>query len=169
MYINFVRTALGLRNKRNIYKKEVIIEDPDYVRDAGRLIHISDEIEGYSNTHNLLKAPNPIRVFFREGDDRRIRDINEELEEVIEDLSNTRDRIILNELNNYPLIATHAHTRPFRRKAFNIITGLVLPLGVFFYLRMWRFRLRLLGDLRVIRRTNEAVVKRIEEAFSEKG
>lgn len=169
MYINFVRTALGLRNKRNIYKKEVIIEDPDYARDAGRLIHISDEIEGYSNMHNLLKAPNPIRVFFREGDDRRIRDINEELEKVIEDLSNTRDRIILNELNNYPLIATHAHTRPFRRKAFNIITGLVLPLGVFFYLRMWRFRLRLLGDLRVIRRTNEAVVKRIEEAFSEKG
>lgn len=163
LYVGIVRTALGLRDKRNIYKKEVIIEDPDYARDAESLNVISEEIEEYSHTHNLLKAPNPIKVFFREGDDRRIRDINEELERVIEDLSNTRDRVILNELNNYPLIATHAHTRPFRRKALNIITGLVIPLGVFFYLRMWRFRLRLLGDLRTIKRTNEAVTKRIEE------
>ena len=58
-------------------------------------------------------------------------------------------------------MATHAHTRPFRRKWLNIITGLFLPTGVFFYLRMCRFRLRLRKDLYMILDTNQQVAKRI--------
>jgi len=34
---------------------------------------------------------------------------------------------------------------------------------VFLYLRMWRFRLRLLRDLKVVKATNDAMLKRIEE------
>ena len=98
-----------------------------------------------------------------EGDDRRIREISVELEAVIEDLSNTRDKVILTELNRYPIMATHAHTRPFRNKWLNATVGILLPLGVFFYLRMLRFRLRLLRDLRVVRAANDALVARIAE------
>ena len=112
----------------------------------------------YSKEHKLLRWPNPISVFFREGDDHEIENINEVLEETIEDLSYTRDKLILTELNHYPIIATHAHTRPFRRKWLNIVTGLVLPLGIFFYFRMIRFRLRLYKDLHTIRQTSEAII-----------
>ena len=58
---------------------------------------------------------------------------------------------------------THAHTRPFAKKWMNVVTGLILPLGVFFYLRMWRFRLRLYKDLHDIRQTNDKVIPRIIE------
>ncbi len=163
VYASLFRRLLGLRTKRHIYRKEVVIDDPDYAGDAARLEKMTADVTGYSQEHSLLKAPNPIAVFFRDGDDQYIRGISEELESVIDDLANTRDRIILNELNNYPVLATHAHTRPFRRKSLNIITGLILPLGLFFYLRMWRFRLRLMGDLRVIKRTNTAIVERIRK------
>lgn len=163
VYVELFRKLLGLRTKRNIYKKEVVINDPDYVGDIGRLEQMTADITEYSHEHNLLKVPNPIRVFFREGDDQYIKGISEELESVIEDLANTRDKVVLNELNKYPVLATNAHTRPFRRRALNIATGLILPLGIFFYLRMWRFRLRLLGDLRVIKRTNTAIVERIKK------
>ncbi len=162
LYRNVVYGALGIRTKRHIYKKEVIINDPDYAADVQALGRITEEVAEYSEEHRLLRAPNPIKVFFRQGDDRRIREINEELESVIEDLSNSKDGIVLAELNNYPIIATHAHTRPFRRRALNIVTGVVLPLGLFFYLRMWRFRLRLSRDLKTIRQTNERITKRIE-------
>lgn len=163
LYRNMVVRMLGLRMKRHIYMKEVIINDPDYARDAEMLERISADVTEYSREHNLLKAPSPIKVFFREGDDQYVRGINEELENVIEDLSNTKDMIILNELNNYPIMATHAHTRPFRSRTLNAITGIILPVGLFFYLRMWRFRLRLLGDLKTIKRTDEAIVARIRE------
>lgn len=163
LYINIISSMLGLRTKRHLYRKEVIINDPDYAADAAMLERISREVEEYSQEHNLLHAPNPIKVFFRNGDDRRIREINEELEAVIEDLSNTRDKVVMNELNNYPVLATHAHTRPFRRRGLNIITGIILPAGLFFYLRMCRFRLRLMRDLKVIMKTNGAIVERIRE------
>ena len=163
VYKTFFRKMFGLRNKRHIFKKEVIINDPEYISDAQRLERISADIVDYSHRHSLLKAPNPIKVFFQEGDDRQIRDINEELETVIDDLSNTTDKAILTYLNRYPVIATHAHTRPFRRRWLNAVTGILLPVGLFFYLRMWRFRLRLLRDLRVIRATNEDICRRIGE------
>lgn len=162
LYRSMACAVLGIRTKRHIYKKEVIINDPNYTADAAILGRITAEVAEYSEEHRLLRAPNPIKVFFRQGDDQRIRQINEELESVIEDLSNSRDGIVLAELNNYPVIATHAHTRPFRSRALNIVTGVVLPVGVFFYLRMWRFRLRLSRDLKAIRQTNGRIVKRIE-------
>lgn len=163
LYKNIIFSMLGLRTKRHIYKKEVIINDPDYSTDARMLEKICRDVTEYSKQHNLLYAPNPIKVFFRQGDDQSIKGINEELERVIEDLSNTKDKIIINELNNYPIIATHAHTRPFRKKWMNIITGVILPIGIFFYIRMWRFRLRLLRDLKTIRNTNERIIERINE------
>lgn len=163
LYINIIHTIFGIRTKRNITKKEVIINDPDYAGDTIRLRDISEKVSGYSAEHNLLKAPNPIKVFFHEGDDQQIKLISAELEEVIEDLSNTKDNIILNELNNYPVMATHAHTRPFRNKWLNIATGVIIPLGIFFYLRMCRFRLRLMRDLKAVRRTNTAITERIRQ------
>ena len=58
---------------------------------------------------------------------------------------------------------TRAHTRPFNRKWMNIITAIILPLGVFFYLRMWRFRLRLYKDLHDIRQTNNKIIPKVIE------
>ena len=163
MYKNILFKMLGIRSKRHVYKKEVIINDPDYIKDAEELMRICRDIKQYSHEHSLIKAPNPIKVFFRPGDDQVIEGINERLEAVIEDLSNTKDKTILNELNALPIIATHAHTRPFVRKWMNVVTGVILPLGVFFYLRMWRFRLRLLRDLRNIIAASENIIRRVEE------
>ena len=165
LYKQILLRVLGLRGKRHISSKEVIIEDPIYQADLYHLLRINKEIEQYHSEHQLLKLPNPIKVFFRPGDDQTIRRINDELEEVIEDLSNTRDRGILTYLNRYPLVATHAHTRPFHQKWLNIITGLVLPVGLFFYLRMCRFRLRLRKDLATISQTNQLMAQRIVELY----
>ena len=162
-YRSLLYTLLGIRTKRHLTKKEVVINDPQYARDATLLEQMNTDIDSYSTHHHLLKAPNPVKVFFRPGDDHRIQEISEQLEEVIEDLQNTKDKVLISMLNRYPVMATHAHTRPFRQKWLNIITGLCLPVGVFFYFRMWRFRLRLLKDLRVVKQTNQAVVERIAQ------
>ena len=166
LYKSLVMRMLGLRQKRPTIGKEVIIETPDYTEDAVRLRQITEDIEQYTLEHSLRRWPNPIKVFFRPGDDKTISQISERLEEVIEDLSNTRDKIILNEVNTYPILATHAHTRPFRQKWMNIITGLVVPAGIFFYLRMLRFRLRLHRDLKVICKANRTITERIDTKFA---
>ena len=54
-------------------------------------------------------------VFFRYEPDHAIAGIYEQLEKVIEDLSNSRDRTIINHLSMYPVMSERAHTRPFER------------------------------------------------------
>ena len=163
LYKNIAMRMLGMRTKRNIVRKEVIIEDPKYAEDRQMLAQINEEVIRYHHEHKLLHWPNPIKVFFRPGDDHEIEAINEKLEAVVEDLSYSTDRQILNELNHIPVMATHAHTRPFTRTWMNIITGLILPLGLFFYFRMLRFRFRLYRDLKNLRHASDAIIARIDE------
>ena len=161
LYKELAMQILGLRTKRHITRKEVIIEDPKYLMDAEMLQNISIEVDKYSVDHKLLRWPNPIKVFFRPGDDHEIENINNVLETAIEDLSYTKDNYVLTKLNQYPIIATHAHTRPFQRKWLNVVTGLFLPTGIFFYFRMIRFRFRLYKDLQHILRINQKLIPRV--------
>ena len=162
-YRNLFMKLLGLRMKRSVSRKEVIINDPAYEDDARELERINVEITDYAREHNLLLAPNVVKVFFKYSPDHTIEDIDGRMETVIEDLSNTKDKQLLALLNDYPFMAVKAHTRPFERKWLNIAAAVVVPVGVFLYLRMWRFRLRLLHDLKVVKQTNDAIIRRVGE------
>lgn len=168
MYRDFFRRLFGLRVKRPIYRKEVVINDPDYAADLERLNAITADIEQYSMTHRLRHAPSWVRVFFKYEPDHEIERINDELEAVIEDLSNSRDRTIVNHLSAYPVMSVKAHTRPFERPWLNVVSALVVPLGFTLYFRMWRFRLRLWRDLRTVKTENEIVTERIRAVMAAK-
>ena len=162
VYKEAFRKMFGLRLKRaTITSKEVIINDPAYVQDAETLRIMNTQIENYARVHNLKSPPNVIKAFFKYQPDHEIEELSKELETVIEDLSNTRDKYILSYINRYPILSVKAHTRPFERRWKNVIAAIIIPAGLFFYCRMWRFRLRLNHDLRVVYKTNESVIERI--------
>lgn len=162
LYTDIFRRFFGLRVKRPIYRKEVVINDPNYAADLERLESITSEIDLYSQSHRLKHAPNWIKVFFRYEPDHKIEAINEELEAVIEDLSNSRDRTIVNHLSAYPIMSVKAHTRPFERRWLNIVSAVIAPFGLVLYLRMWRYRLRLWRDLRTVKAENDIIIGRIK-------
>ncbi len=161
-YKNALRRMLGLRIKRSIASKEVIINDPDYIKIAEQLRSMNGKIARYSQSRNLKALPNVVKVFFRYHADHTIENINAELESIIEELGNTRNRVILTSLNKYPILAVKAHTRPFDRRWMNITSAIIVPAGIFFYIRMWRFRLRLYHDLRTITTCNNEIIAEIE-------
>ena len=163
VYKEFFMKLLGLRQKRHYFGKEVIITDPDYQTDAEKLERINQDITLYNKVHKLVHLPNFINVFFKYEPDHEIERINAELEEVIEDLTNTANKYILHDMSQYPVLSVKAHTRPFERKWLNIIAAIIFPVGTLLYLRMWRFRLRLFRDLKVISQTNTDIIQRIRE------
>ena len=163
LYRNFFIRILGLRMKRNISSKEVIISAPRYIDDADMLRKMNNEIEAYVERSNLKSPPNFIKTFFKYQPDHDIEQLSKKLETVIEDLSNTRNRIILSELNQYPILITKAHTRPFGYKYLNIASAIIIPVGLFLYCRMWGFRLRLYRDLKTIKQTNENIIAETEK------
>ena len=162
-YKELLRKALGLRVSRPSYIKEVIIEDPDYKQDGDILTNIVTRTETYAQSHKLKSLPNPVNVFFRYQPDDEIETINEQLETVIADLANSKDKYLVGMLSRYPVIATKAHTRPFPRKWLNIATAIVVPAGLFFYLRMCRFRRRLDKDLKQIQTLSNNILRRMKE------
>ena len=162
LYTDIFRRFFGLRVKRPIYRKEVVITDPDYAADMQTLERISAEIDLYSQNHRLRHAPNLVKVFFKYKPDHKIEAINEELETVIEDLSNSRDRTIVNHLSAYPIMSVKAHTRPFERRWLNVVSAVIVPFGLVLYFRMWRYRLRLWRDLRTVKNENDIIIGRIK-------
>lgn len=168
-YRMFFMRLFGLRLKRNVASKEVIINDPDYMGDARRLKALSATLEQYSQEHKLVRLPNPVNVFFKYKRDTVIEQMAAELEDIIEDLGNTRDRYVLSYLNQYPVVSEKAHTRPFDTPWMNKAAAVIFPLGIILYIRMCRFRLRLYKDLRQIMKTNALMTERIEVITQEGG
>ena len=166
MYANAFRRFFGLRIKRPIYRKEVVINDPHYAENLVQLKQMNRELTEYSLTHRLKHAPSWVKVFFKYEPDNVMERIVPQLEQIIEDLSNSRDRTIINHLSQYPVMSERAHTRPFERKWLNVVAAAVIPLGFVLYMRMWRYRLRLQRDLKVVQAENKVIIRRIEDILS---
>lgn len=148
LYTGLLRRLLGLRSKRNIARKEVIIDDPDYGRLPAELVELRENCRQYAGEAGLRRLPDYRRIFFRPETDHRIEELCARTERIVEELSNSRDPKILAELNELPVIHAGEHVSPFAGRRANIAAGLFLPLGIVLWLRIWRFRLRLLLDLR---------------------
>ena len=163
VYTNFFRWLLGMRPSRHVFKKEVIIEDPNYSRVYTDLTDISTRCQAYLDTHRLGSAPNYYQIFTNDGPSNAIAEISERMESLIEELSNSKDGPILNWLNNYPILSTQAHKSPSDHRWLNILLGLCIPVGLFFYIRIWMFGKRLDKDLKKIIKTNTDIQERIKD------
>lgn len=161
-YTLVVRRFLGLRSRRHITRKDVIIDDPDYDRVATELTNLRNDCETYNAKARLRLAPGYFRLFFRYAPDHDIEELNERLEALVEELSNSRNLRVLQELNNLPVIYVHAHTTPLPGRRLNMAAGIVFPLGLLLWFRIWRFRLRLYGDLRQIVKSCDALLTFIQ-------
>ena len=161
VYIAFFRKLLGIRQSRHIFKKEVIIHTPDYADIVNRLEAISGQCQDYANKHKLLGPPNYFQIFTNNEHDDAIREISLQMENLIEELPNSKDNILLNMLNKYPYLSVKAHKSLFDNRWLNLIFGIIVPAGLLVWLNIWRYRVRLDKDLKVILKTNEELENHI--------
>lgn len=167
-YVNWFKKIAGIRSVRHLFRKEVIIHDPDYARLPEELLQLSADCRAYAEKKALKRAPNYFRLWMDDAPhDEEVVAINDRMEALIDEMSNTRSMQLLAQLNNYPVIAVHAHVRPFRNYWLNRVCGVIVPVGLFFYFRIWAFRIRLNKDMERIICTNEEVRNIIMKSQSE--
>lgn len=130
LWRSLVMRMLFIREKRHITLKEVIIDDPDYESLTRRLQMMTAAAERY-----LAEKKPPIVT----RDDQEATWLCQELESVVEELANSRDKVIIAELNSYP----------------------ILRLG------KWHPRLRFRRDLKTVVQTNEKIAGRTRELKAE--
>ncbi|MCF0159573.1 MAG: hypothetical protein HUJ99_02170, partial [Bacteroidaceae bacterium] len=162
-YKHFFQQVLGIRSHRAITLKEVIIETPDYGSVNARLDELEQDCRNYAQQAHLLKPPSYFKVFWRNEPDGEVEHISEKLEQVITELGNSRNKVIVGELNELPILAVHAHTSPFARRWKNLIAGVLFPVGLVLFFRIWRFRIRLLRDMRQIIKSKAIIQTQINK------
>ncbi len=164
IYKNAFRWLLGLRSKRHLVMKEVIIDDPDYAAIQERLTTLTAACKEYNRSQLRGFFPHYLRMFTAENNrDRALLKINASLNSIVEQLGNSRSHEVLKELNTYPILSVGAHAAPLPRKWMNMTAGILIPIGLLFYARACFFRHRLKGDLKQIVKTNKEIQNIIYE------
>lgn len=166
LYLSVIRRFLGLRSSRHLFKKEVIIDDPNYENNLEKVRELRNLCNTYSSNNRLYLAPNYAKTFFSHREDHLVEQLNETMENLVEELSNTKDQYLLQSLNQLPILFTQAHLTPFNGKKANIAAGILFPIGFVLWLRIWRFRLRLYRDMKQIVKSCDQIEGRLNKLIA---
>ena len=113
-YIAVIRNILGIRQKRNIVLKEVIINDPDYSLIMNILDKIIAESKLYRRKYKSLRLKAILGIIFTKRRDEHIQYIDKAVEYVTDALSYSRDKQILMLVNKMPVLDIYSF-RFYRR------------------------------------------------------
>ncbi|HIS10885.1 MAG TPA: LptF/LptG family permease [Candidatus Avibacteroides excrementipullorum] len=149
-YKEMARKLFMIPQKRHFSLKEVVIDTPDLQKIDGELDDIIGKISQYLQENNLRKMPGYIAMWTKGSEDKELAGINELLESIVEQLSNVKNPVILQALNDFPVLVVNSHRSIFRSKVLNMAAAVVLPVGLCLYVRAWIYRLRLYKDLNLV-------------------
>ena len=139
----FMRYWFGTKVKRNIVRKDVIIDDPDKEKCLESLSDIKARSYALEKSALLNSVPDYRELFFGNVDASELTELGAELEKLITELGNSRDRVELDMLNGFPLLQSHGVQPPFAKVWADRLVGIVFPVGLLFELRAWLFTRKL--------------------------
>lgn len=120
-YKNFFRKLWGIRNKRHITRKEVIIYDPDYPQISEMLGELTTDCRNYLKGHRRRSLIGYVKFIFSKRIDAEAEKINQYLEYIVDSLHNSKDKQILLDLNYLPIMDPHEF-RFYRRRKHDMKT-----------------------------------------------
>ncbi|MBP5322291.1 MAG: LptF/LptG family permease [Bacteroidaceae bacterium] len=147
MYKNALRWLAAIPDERHVMSKEVIIDDPDYAEIDKSLDLLSKRCETWIDAHDLQRTSYRDMFFGKGGADVELSDIRSQVEEIVNELGNSRDVMVLDHINQYPLFSDTDHLTPIRKKWMNIAAGILIPIGGLLWLRAEFFRRRRLKNM----------------------
>ena len=104
-YKTFFNRLLGIPQKRHLYRKEVIIYDPDYPSLLNRMTQLTADLRSYRKQTRRWHLHRWIINVVSNRRDPRLAHLANELEACVEELSNARDRQMFIYLNQLPIIS----------------------------------------------------------------
>lgn len=151
-YLNALKNLVGKRPGRKVERKEVIIYTPDYAALLPRLEKLVADCQTYILTHR--RWVNYFRFWKQGGKDHTAEALAEEMESLVEELSNSDQNLLLNKLMDYPIIGGYNRLNLRLTGKRGLAVGLFFPVGVPIYLLAVYQRKLLLHDIRAIQKTS---------------
>lgn len=164
VYKEFFRHWFGGKVKRNIAFKDVVIDDPDMDMCISLNRSIMSGCSEICEAKWISLVPGYKAMFFDMEYNAGMNRISDDLEKLVEELSNTRDKVILDLLNGFPVMPVYGIDPPFTNKTVNRIIGIVAPVGLVFWVRSVLFSAQLFRQV-----TATAEISRQLNCFVETG
>lgn len=127
-YLNFFRRIFGTAQIRNVQMKEIAMEDVTMPEAARRLESLSEQTRQY-----LAQSParqSYFNYWFKGFSRTRLRELTAALEQTVDYLSNSTDKLVINKLSDYPVLRSLwlYHPTGLRWMAWTAV--LLFPVGI---------------------------------------
>ena len=157
--MEFFRYWFGTKVNRNIVRKDVVIDDPDRTKCLASLKDIKRMSVELEQSALLNSVPSYRNLFFGSVDSQEMSELSAELESLVTELGNSRDRVELDMLNGFPLLQSHGVQPPFEKEWADKFVGIVFPLGLLFELRAWLFTRKLKRQMQKTSQTADNLIE----------
>lgn len=158
-YTIFFRKLLGRNEVRNVQMKEVIIDE---VENAQALMLLSSLKEHATQFLNQYKSRQNYLSYWLNGFDRtKLHSLSKEVETVVEYLSNSRDKMVINRLMDLPIMRSLWLYKPSSYKWIGITCVILFPIGLPIYLLGISSQKHLLNEIKSILKTCDDLEKSI--------
>ena len=101
VYMTFIKRLVGIRPKRTLELKEIVMTDVEPQLAYDMLIRFNTAIDNASTAIN--RRPTPLKIFGC----RQVRDLKTGLNDLVDYLSNSTNIVVINLLNKYPFVPNY--------------------------------------------------------------
>lgn len=147
-YTNFFRRLFGINEIRNVQMKEVIMDEVVVTDALVMLQSLADACSAF--TTRYARTMSYVQYWMRGINRDEISTLVEQIEDTVEYMSNSRDKIVLNKLMDYPIIRRLWFHQPSYGKWMSYAAMIVFPVGLPVYLIGMHCRKRLLKDVAAV-------------------
>lgn len=158
-YVNFFTRLFGLHVARHYELKEVAIEDVEPSVAVAELDRLTADASGL-----LSEAGGNwgyLRSLTAGLPSEKILAVEGQLNKTIDYIANSREKIVINKLSDYPVIGDFWVLHPFPHKWMGIAAAIVFPVGITIWLLSKRFRKSLVAKLNRVIATDTELKKLI--------
>ncbi len=160
-YSLFFKKIFGKRGQRELMQKELVIYNVDYNRAAEMINNLTNLTTDLKHVFENKKESNYVSFWRNSLLNKELFRLNTELEELIEEMNNSKEHQIYFKLLEYPLLFAERYSIVPDVKWVKITLAIVFPLGIplFFYIR--HHQKRLLTQFDTIIRVNSELLNHI--------
>lgn len=127
-YLNFFRRLIGSNMARHLKMKEVVLVDVDVPKATGMLSSLSESAGNYLEENP--KRPSYIAYWMKGYPRGPLRALSEQLEETVASISDSRSKLVINKLMDFPILRSLWFYHPSNYKWASWAAMVVFPIGL---------------------------------------
>lgn len=159
-YMNFFRKLFGRGEVRNVQMKEVIIDEVISSEAIDKLHSLIGKAQEFINENRQRQGY--ITYWVKGYSRRKLHALSEDVESVVEYMSNSRDKIIINKLMDYPILRSLWFYHPTNYRWLAYSCAVLLPIGLPVYLIGTKCQKTLKNEIVSIVNVSNEILKQLE-------